>query len=112
MELINILNDLNISTNVQYKKLSDLEMKKKYKIYNTNVKYSEKYEKHILYLTVELNSEKCEIPVPDKYYSPFQKNSGLDHKELVDKFVKASSHIFTPKDCTTSKVYYSLEFST
>ena len=53
MDVVNILNDLNevnVSKYVQYKKLSDLEINKKYKIHDTCLKYSEKYIKSIFYI--------------------------------------------------------------
>jgi len=115
MDVINILNDLNevnVSKYVQYKKLSDLEINKKYKIHDTCLKYSEKYEKHILYLTVELDGEKCSVPVPDKYYLLFRENWERDYNLLKNTFVKTNLNEFTPKDSTTPKIYYNLEFST
>jgi len=108
MDLIKILNDIN---NSGYKSLSDLEMNKKYKILDGNVKFCEKFEKYILYPTLELDGGKYEVPIPDRYYYPFKQNWELDPKLLANEYVKLSPRVFTPKDCTTSRVYYTLEFS-
>jgi len=78
--------------NSKTKKLSDLEMNKTYKIHDTNVKYSHKFKTLIVYLTVELDGENCEISVPEKYYVIFDE---CDPKFLINQYVKVISKVFT-----------------
>ena len=110
MDIINVLNELNISKFNEYKKLSDLKKNKKYKVLDANIKHIEKFKKDILYLTLEVENRKYEIGIPDKYL--FKLNAvGTDPKSLINKFIKVDSKKYTPKGTEEERIFYNLEFS-
>ena len=110
MDIINVLNDLNIPKYNEYKKLSDLKKNKKYKVLDANIKNVEKFNKDILYLTLEVENRKYEVGIPDKYL--FKLNAeNTDPKSLINKFVKVDSRKYTPKGSAEERTFYNLEFS-
>ena len=110
MDIINVLNDLNIPKYNEYKKLSDLKKNKKYKVLDANIKNVEKFNKDILYLTLEVEARKYEVGAPDKYLFKLLEEK-TDPKSLINKFVKVDSRKYTPKGSAEERTFYNLEFS-
>jgi len=119
MDIINVLNDLNIPKYNEYKKLSDLKKNKKYKVLDANIKNVEKFNKDILYLTLEVEgapsglgfaARKYEVGAPDKYLFKLNEEK-TDPKSLINKFVKVDSRKYTPKGSAEERTFYNLEFS-
>jgi hypothetical protein len=96
-----------MNANVIYKKLSELEQGREYKILHYCLNYIESLEKHILNLTFNCDDSVCSVGMPDRIRKKLEAQKELEH--IVGKKLQINAKSFINKE-GKAITYYDVTF--